>query len=55
MCDKAVRESLSSLEYVPDWFVTEGHVKLWHNGNNNCDDDDESDELIDWYEAYKKR
>ena len=31
MYDKAVREDPSSLEYVPDWFVTQGKLKKYHD------------------------
>ena len=48
MCDAAVREDSLSLQYVPDWFVTQQQVKIWH------DDKDDDDELIEWYNAYKK-
>ena len=49
MCKEAVRKDHSSLEYVPDWFLTKGEVKLWH------DDDDDGDEVIEWYDGYQKR
>ena len=32
ICDKAVKEGCSSLEYVPDWFVTREWMWMW------CDD-----------------
>ena len=31
MCDKIVEESPWSLEYVPNWFVTQQQIKLWHD------------------------
>ena len=34
--------------YVPDWFVTQQQVKLWH------DDDDYDEIMIRWYDGYKK-
>ena len=49
MCDKAVRRKPWLLEYVPDWFVTQEQLKLWHD-DDDCDDD----ELIEWYEGYQK-
>ena len=49
MCDKAVRRRPWLLEYVPDWFVTQEQMKLWHD-DDDCDDD----ELIEWYEGYQK-
>ena len=38
MCDAAVREDSSSLIYVPDWFVTQQQVKLWHDDDDFYDD-----------------
>ena len=29
MCDKAVKEDLCLLEYVPDWFVRQEQIELW--------------------------
>ena len=51
MCDKAVKIGPSSWEYVPDWFVTQGQVKTWHDDDDYCNDN----ELIKWYDGYKKR
>ena len=51
MCDKAVEEDLCLLEYVPDWLVRQEQMDLW-------DEDDywyHDDEIIEWYEGYKKR
>ena len=42
MCDKAAREDPYSLQYVPDWFVTQEQLKLWY------------DELIKWYDDYNE-
>ena len=41
---------LFSLQYVPNWFVTQ-QVKIWHNEGEYHDDD----EIIKWYEGYQKR
>ena len=51
MGDKAVEEDLCLLEYVPDWFVRQEQIDLWH------DDDDyyDNDVLIEWHEDYQKR
>ena len=38
MCDAAVKEDSSSLIYVPDWFVTQQQVKLWHDDDDFYDD-----------------
>ena len=45
MCEKAVKDDPSSLQHVPDWFVTQQQLDV-------CFDDVE---LIEWYEGYKKR
>ena len=50
MFDATMREDPSSLVYIPDWFVTQGQVKIWHDGYDYCDDD----RLIEWYEVYQK-
>ena len=39
------------MQFVPDWFVTEQQIKIWHDSDNWHDDD----ELIEWYDGYKKR
>ena len=51
VCNKAVTEDLFSLACVPNWFVTQGHVKLWHDDDDYCNDS----EFIKWYEGYQKR
>ena len=51
MCDKAVRDYLFSLKFVPDYFVTQQQIDEWYdddyvyNGNG----------MSEWYEGYKKR
>ena len=51
MCDDAVRDDPSSLQFVPDWFFSQQQIDVW------CDYDYwyHDDELIEWYEGYKKR
>ena len=51
MCDAAVSEDPYYLQYVPDWFVTQEQVKIWHDDNNYCDDD----EIVERHDEYKKR
>ena len=51
MCEKAVEKYLWLLKYVPDWFLTHQQIKIWHDNDDYCNDD----ELIKWYNAYKKR
>ena len=29
MCDQAVKYDSSSLQFVPDWFVTQEQIDLW--------------------------
>ena len=48
MCKKAAVSGFSySLQYVPDRFVTQEQVKVWH-------DEDDDDDIVDWYNEYKK-
>ena len=49
MCEKAVMDDPSSLHFVPDWFVTQQQLKIWHDDNVYCNDDG----LIEWYKGYK--
>ena len=55
MCKEAVRREPYSLkcllEYVSDWFVTHQQIKIWHDNDYWCYDD----ELIEWYKGYRKR
>ena len=50
MCDKVAKDDPYSLQYVPDWFVTQQQIDVW-------DDDDcaYNDYLIERYDSYKKR
>ena len=50
MCEKAVEKYQWLLKYVPDWFVTHQQIKIWHDNDDYCNDD----ELIEWYEGYHK-
>ena len=40
----AVMEDPSSLEYVPDWFVTQQQIELWDDDDEYYDDD----KIIEW-------
>ena len=51
MCDNEVRRKPWSLKHVPNWFVTEGQIKLWHDDAYYCNDN----EMIEWYHDYQKR
>ena len=52
MCDDAVWGDLFSLQFVPDWFITQDQIKLWHDYDDYCNDDYR---LYEWYDGYKKR
>ena len=47
----AVMEDPSSLEYVPDWFVTQQQIELWDDDDEYYDDD----KIIEWLEGHQKR
>ena len=51
MCIRAVEAGLGLLEHVPDWFVIQGQIDLWHDDDYWHDDD----KLIKGYEDYQKR
>ena len=46
----AVEEEPSSLQYVPDHFVTRKQLKIWRDGDDYCNDD----ELFEWYKGHQK-
>ena len=50
MFDKAVGDDPFSLVCVPDWFVTQKQINLWHDDEVNDDD-----EFFRWYGGYQKR
>ena len=58
MCDKAVKEDSSSLEYVPDWFVRTEWMWMWYDhyydDDRNHWDNDNDDKYFDYYEGYQK-
>ena len=51
MCDYVAWEDSFSLQFVPDWFVTQQQLKIWHDYDDYYDDD----KLIKWCEGYQKR
>ena len=60
ICDKAVRDDSSSLQFVPDWFVTREGVDVWHDDNydddsDHWDNDNNEDKFFEWYHGYIKR
>ena len=48
-----MRDDSSSLQFVPDWFVTREGVGMWCDDSEYCDDDDE-DNFFKRYNSYKK-
>ena len=53
MCDDVVRRDSYSLQFVPNWSVTNEQINGWRDDDEYCDDDD--DELIEWYNGYQRR
>ena len=50
MCNEAVGWHLYLLQHVPDWFLTQQQIKIWH-------DDDywhNNDFIVEWYYGYQK-
>ena len=48
ICDKAIKDDSSSLQYVPDWFVRREGIYMWYDdyyddNGDHCDDDDNED------------
>ena len=50
-CDKVVKADSSTLQSIHDWFVTQQQMDVWYDDNYCYHDDD----IIEWYEGYKKR
>ena len=49
MCDKAARDYLFSLQYVPDWLVTQQQIDTWYDDDyvyNNSG-------MINWHNGYR--
>ena len=51
MCDKAIKDDPSSLQFVPDWFVGQKQLDIWLDDDYWYHDDD----IIEWYKGYQKR
>ena len=47
MCGKAVKDYLSSLQFVPDWFFAQQQIDVWYDDDYWYDDD----EMIEWYDS----
>ena len=50
MCDKAIKDDPSSLQFVPDWFVSQQQLDVWYDDLYWYNDDD----ITECYEGYKK-
>ena len=50
MCNKTVRNNPCTLKYVPDWFVTQQQLKLWHDEDYYCN----NNKVIKVYDGYQK-
>ena len=50
MCNKAVRDYLFSLRYVPDWFVTQQQRGTGYDDDYVYNDSG----MIKWYDGYRK-
>ena len=55
MCNKAVKVDRSLLQLVPDWFVSQEQLKLWHDSDDWLIRWWYNNRLIKWYDDYKKR
>ena len=55
MCDKAVELDPSFLRFVPDLFVSQEQLKLWHDNDDWLIRWWYNNRFIKWYEGYKKR
>ena len=51
MCDKAVRDDFFSVQFVPDWFVTQQRIKYLRDNNDDWYDN----KIIELYNGYKVR
>ena len=51
MWDDVEQRDSYSLRFVPNWFVTQEQLEIWHGDDDYCTDD----EIIEWYKRYEKR
>ena len=51
MCDRAACKYPWLLQFVTDWFLTHQQIKIWHDNDDYCNDD----EIIEWYKGYQRR
>ena len=60
LCDKAVKDDSSSLQFFPDWFVAREQIDMlyddyYDDDGDHWDDDSDEDKFFEWYDGYKKR
>ena len=54
ICEKAVKDDSSSLQFVPDWPIIREWVDMWYDGYYDDDgvywddDDDYEDKFFEW-------
>ena len=54
ICEKAVKDDSSSLQFVPDWLIITEWVDMWYDGYYDDDgvywddDDDYEDKFFEW-------
>ena len=39
LCGDVVQRDSYSLQFAPDWFVTQEPLEIWHDDNDYCTDD----------------
>ena len=58
MCDKAVKNDPSFLEFVTDWFVRRECMWMWYDDYDDdadhWDNENDEDKFFEWYNVYKK-
>ena len=60
MCDKAIKEDSSTLQFIPDWFVTRKWMGMWcddycDGDGDHWNNDDDEDKFFGWYDGYQRR
>ena len=52
ICYKTVKDDSSSLQFVPDWFVTREWIDMWNDDYYDEGDSwvtDDEDKFFEWY------
>ena len=60
MCDKAVKNDPSFLEFVTDWLVRRECMWMWYevyyyDDADHWDNENDEDKFFEWYDGYKKK